>query len=442
MGVAAQLDFTGITRSRGRCPWRMDFEIDGLPVHAFFRPPDPLISAFTDSDVGLLALPLTCHLAADVRPRIVSLSGPGTHTGFTRVFRSATSALLLEQDAYWGRRELTDLPALKYRVRTSGTPSTKRLDEQVVVLGFSGGKDSLVSLFSLVAAGYTVIPVLVNEGDRTWQDLRRWLPKLRGLGLKPLTAYLRIHSRPAVQAKYGRWNRSSYQIGWLTMLLALTAEKVGASVVALGLESSADRSGYNFKGKIINHQHQKTTRHMLELQDFLGKTVNPGLLIGSPIAPFSDEAILHALFRGVGPNWRGFSSCGSSNSQSKHCCVCDKCAYVFALLSRSEIGRSLAGKIFRRDLFNDVELYRPWLDARYRVPMACIGERWELWAALEDALPYSSSSPVLRLWTRCPFRPLLDALRKSAARAVQPEAQLAHPVRRATQMIEYWVGSV
>jgi hypothetical protein len=245
-----------------------------------------------------------------------------------------------------------------------------------------------------------------------------------------------------VQAKYGKWNRSSYQIGWLTMLLALTAEKVGASVIALGLESSADRSGYRFKGKIVNHQHQKTTRHMLELQYFLGQAVNPGLRIGSPIAPFTDEAILHALFRGVGSNWRSFSSCGSSSSRSKHCCMCDKCAYVFALLSRSAKGRSLAAKIFRRDLFNDIELYRPWLDARYREPMACIGERWELWAALEDALDYSSSSPVLQLWKKCSLRAQHTASMRSAAGALRPDAQLARPVLRATQVVEGWIGSL
>lgn len=441
MGVAKRLDFIGVMSSKGRCPWRLDFEIDGLPVRAFFRPPSGIISTFSESDVGRLALPLACHLAADVRPQVVSFFGPGVHTGFSKVFRSAISALLLEQDAYWGRRALTEPPAVKYMGRANMAPSTKRLDEQIVVLGFSGGKDSLVSLFSLVQAGYTVIPVLVNEGDRTWQDLRRWLPKLRGLGLKPLSAYLRIHSRPAVQARYGYWNRSSYQVGWLTILLALIAEKVGASIVALGIESSADRSGYMFRGKVVNHQHQKTTHHMLELEDFLCKSVNPGLRIGSPIAPFSDEAVLLALFRGVGANWRNFSSCGSSNSRSKHCCVCDKCAYIFALLSRTKEGRSLAARIFRRDLFRDVELYRPWLDARYREPMACIGERWELWAALEDASAYDSSSPVLQLWQRCAFRAQRHTATKSTACIPRTNVRLATPVLRASQVIANWIGS-
>ncbi|SDI70169.1 tRNA(Ile)-lysidine synthase TilS/MesJ [Paraburkholderia steynii] len=441
MGVAKRLDFIGATHSKGQCPWRLDFEIDSLPVHAFFRPPVELVSTFSESDVGLLALPLACHLTADVRPRVVSFSGAGAHTGFAEVFRSAVKALLLEQDAYWGRRVLTKIPAVRYTRRMSLMPSAKRLDERKVVLGFSGGKDSLVSLFSLIDAGYTVIPVLVNEGDRTWQDLRRWLPKLRGLGLKPLTAYLRIHSRPAVQAKYGYWNRSSYQVGWLTVLLALVAEKVGASIVALGIESSADRSGYTFRGEVVNHQHQKTTNHMLELEDFFCRSVNPGLRIGSPIAPFTDEAVLLALFRGVRANWRDFSSCGSSNSRSKHCCVCDKCAYIFALLSRSKEGRSLAARTFRRDLFRDVELYRPWLDARYREPMACIGERWELWAALEDAQAYDSSSPVLQLWQRCAFRAQLNVATKSAASIPQLNVRLATPVLRASQVIEKWIGS-
>lgn len=440
MGVAKRVDFVGVTPSKGRCPWRLDFEIDGLPVHAFFRPPATILSTFTQSDAGLLGLPLTCHLAADVRPQVVSLRAPGTHAGFAKVFRSAIEALLLEQDAYWGRRNLTEVPKVECFDRGMRTSDRKPLDDRLVVLGFSGGKDSLVSLFSLVEAGYSVVPVLLNEGDRTWQDLRRWVPKLRGYGLKPLTAYLRINSRPAVQARYGYWNRSSYQIGWVTMLLALIAEKLSAGVVALGIESSADRSGYSFRGNKVNHQHQKTTGHLHQFQDFLGAAINPALRIASPIAAFTDEEIIRALLQGVGSNWWDFSSCGSSNSRSKHCCVCDKCAYIYALLSRTNTGRNLAARIFRRNLFNDVELYRPWLDARYREPMACIGEKWELWAALEDALSHDASSPVMQFWKRCAYRDQLGVARRTIYGSGRADVHLAQPVLKAARVIESWLS--
>jgi len=43
-------------------------------------------------------------------------------------------------------------------------------------------------------------------------------------------------------------------------------------------------------------------------------------------------------------------------------------------------------RLFRSDLFCDVEIYRPWLDDRYRFPNACIGEKDEVRDAFEANL--------------------------------------------------------
>ncbi|XLZ69739.1 hypothetical protein ABT364_24925 [Massilia sp. SR12] len=414
------------------------FDVDGMAVHAFFNPPSIVADQFSEEDVGMLALPLACHMAADVRPHTLSMEGPGSFSAYDGVLRSALAALLLEQDVYWQRRNSTSLPDIVWQGLEVNRSKRNRLDPRTVILGFSGGKDSLVCLFSLLEAGFTVYPLLLNEGDRTWQDLRRWIPRLRGLGLQPLTAYLRIDTRPALRRKYGKWHRSSYQIGWLTSVLALVAEKMGAAVICLGLEGSADRSGIICRDRIVNHQHQKTTDHMQQLQDFFRQAVHPKLSIGSPIAPFSDARILQAMFTGLRPRWRHFSSCGSSNSQSKHCCACDKCAYIFALLARTKKGRALARHLFRRDLFEDIELYRPWLDKRYRAPFACVGERWELWAALEEALNDGGDSPVLAYWRQSPFRSQYHT--EGHASLPLHEAALAAPVRSASKVVARWAG--
>lgn len=438
--VASHLEVVGIEQHRGRCPWRLDYRVDGLPVRAFFRPPELISDQFTSENVSLIALPLACDLAAEVRARKVTFLGQCAVPGYTPVFRSATRALLVEQDAIWGRPRLTEQPSVE-RTRTSQMwPNTKVLDHNKVVLGFSGGKDSLVCLFSLIRTGYEVVPLLLNEGDRSWQDLRRWIPKLRTLGLQPMTAYLRVQSRAALRARYGHWYRSSYQIGWLSTLLALAADKVGAGSAALGLESSADRTGYRYLGVSVNHQHQKTTKHILAMQHFLRKTVNPNLLIASPIAPFSDGEVLRALFVGVPPSWRLFSSCGSANSVSKHCGACKKCAYIYAMLVRSLEGRRLAARIFRQDLFQNVDLYRPWLDGRYREPLGCIGERWELWSALEASAATAPSAPVIHKWLSSPFRQAPEKYRLPTKRrsGLNSDSSLAQPVYFATQAIDEW----
>jgi 7-cyano-7-deazaguanine synthase in queuosine biosynthesis len=439
MAIARHLEVLGASAARGACPWRLGFRVDQYEVRAFFRPPDALADVFDEADASLLALPLSCHLAAEVRPKSVSVSGTCSVPGYRPVFNAAINALLIEQDAYWGHRKLSTPPAFK-RTPTGGRgPSMARLDDRVVVLGFSGGKDSLVCLFSLIDAGYAVVPVLVNEGDRTWQDQRCWIPKLRQLGLRPLVAYLRIQPRPEVRARYGVRHRSSYQIGWLSLVLALIAEKVKAAVVVMGLESSADRIGHRYKDKCVNHQHQKTTEHILQIQAFVQRTIHRDLRFASPIATFSDADVLRALFAGVPRAWRTFSSCGSSNSASKHCGDCDKCAYIFALLVRSSVGRQLARRIFRSDLFQDIELYRPWIDARYREANACIGERWELWDALEDASHQGVSAPVLERWADSPYRAQLPKGRSAARDGLSIAGSvLSQPVLEAAQTVFAW----
>jgi len=439
VSTASTLQAIGVSSVSGRCPWRLDYCVDGLPVHAFFRPPSVVADQITACEVGLVALPVACHLAASVRPKTVSFSGSSAHRAYFPVFRSAIRALLVEQDATWGRPRFTASPSLVQRGKAAAAPVSRRpLDSKKVVLAFGGGKDSLVCLFGLLRAGYQVIPLLVNEGDRSWQDLRRWLPRLEALGLEPLTAYLRIQPNAALRVRYGDWHLSSYQIGCLLAVGSITATKLGAGVLALGLESSADRVGQCYRGVPVNHQHQKTTRHVLEAQRFMNLVLHGHLRFASPIAPFSDEEVLRALFAGVPPQWRSFSSCGGSNSMSKHCGECAKCAYIFALLARTRKGARLASDLFRRDLFEDIELYRPWLDGRFRDPLACIGESWELWSALDDASFFRPRAPVVRKWLNSPLRQRFMELRASQSRVKVTHAALEVPLERATRLIRSW----
>jgi hypothetical protein len=265
-------------------------------------------------------------------------------------------------------------------------------------LGFSGGKDSIASLFALAEAGYTVHPVLLNEGDRTWQDLRRWIPKLRRMGLKPTTSYLLPVRRGSLEEAYGAWHYSSYQVGWLTAVLGIAAVRVGAALIVMGIERSADHAFSFYRGRRVNHQHQKTTGHLIALQGLLRRSLHPGLTVASPVSHLSDSDIIDVLIDHVPRSFREFSSCGSATWQTKFCCACDKCAFVFAIVNRTSAGRRLAKRLFRRDLLQDLELYRPWFDGRYRPVLACVGPREEVWEAFEQMLEDGLDRPVLRRW--------------------------------------------
>jgi 7-cyano-7-deazaguanine synthase in queuosine biosynthesis len=357
-----------------------------------------------------------------------------------QVFNDALGGLLVEQDAYWQRSNLTSLPQLCGEFAKC-TPSHETLAANRVVLGFSGGKDSIVSLFALLKAGYEVTPLLLNEGDRTWQDLRKWIVKLERFGLEPMVAYLSAGKRKSLRDRYGDWYFSSYQLGWLTSTLALCAVGTGSQIICLGIESSADFSFTTVSGRRINHQYQKTTRHLKLLERFYQSVLHSDLRIASPIAGATDAEVLKVLLTQVPRRFRGFSSCGASNSRSKHCGACVKCAFVYALLFASDAGRQLSERIFRRDLLEDLDLYRPWLDQRFRMPPGCVGSRLEVWDVLEALLQNKQEKAVVKKWKGSKLR---EVYKGEAARRIHTRAKsvapLSIPVSDAAELVRNWIS--
>lgn len=431
---AKQLTLQYIRPSTGRCPWRIQYDADGLRVASFVRLPAEISIGSDDSYTSFIAAPILCDLAAEVRAERVVVEQV-LAPDFREVFFDAVPALMAEQDAQWQRSGFLSPPTLEAtfakRDRSKGS-----LDQNTVVLGFSGGKDSIVSLFALLEAGYRVVPVLLNEGDRTWQDLRTWIPKLTSLGLRPLTGFVSVGRRKDLREHFGQWYFSSYQIGWLVAFLMLCAIDLEAGVVCLGIEASADLSWRSYRGRSINHQHQKTTSHLRLLERFYRRTLHSAIRIGSPIAELTDADVISVLMKVVPDEYRHFSSCGGSNGKRKHCGHCGKCAFVYALLSASPSGHNLAEKLFNNNPLNDVEVYRPWLDSRRRLPLGCLGQREEVWTAFECLLKMGSTSDVVQYWRRSNLRRRLgpDRIRKTAPSS----SPLVTAVKRAGSLVHEW----
>ena len=438
---AKVLTLESIGPNRGRCPWRIQYKADDISVAAFFRPPSAIAETLRPDDLMLLALPILCDLAAEVRPREISLGCHSLGPVSRELFNDALSGLLIEQDAYCNRARLTPRPEVSGHFAKRPLKNAVLADNRVV-LGFSGGKDSIVSLFALLKAGYEVLPVLLNEGDRTWQDLRRWIPKLRRLGLRPMAPYLTPGKRKELRRRYGDRYFSSYQLGWLTSILGLCAVNTGSKIICMGVESSADYGFMSVAGRTINHQHQKTTGHLKLIERFLQQDLHASLRIASPIAGITDAEVVKVLLTRVPETFREFSSCGASTWRSKHCGECVKCAFVFALLSVSDSGRQLARRTFRRNLLEDTRLYGPWLDQRYRMPPGCVGPRSEVWDVLETLLEKNCGDSVVRRWKESKLRAEYhdSAARTSPIRARKSVHPLSRPVSDAAELLQSWIN--
>lgn len=413
-----------------------------MAVNSFIDYPKDLNPELNAQDISLIGIPLLCDLAVDVRAKKAIIDRQVAMPNFNSIFDDIIAALLDEQDAYWNRNNSTKKTVLQpYRI-AKRHKNNLRLSKSVV-LGFSGGKDSIVTLFSLLASNYKVYPVLLNEGDRTWQDIRQWIPKLRRLGLKPLVFYLNTRNRNKLWEKYGEWYRSSYQIGWITAILALTALKTGSRLMCLGIESTPDIYKYQSNGHIINHQYQKTTAHMQKLELFYNRVLHKDLKISSPISGLSDSEIIKLLISKVPPSFQYFSSCGSSNWRSKHCCICEKCAYTFVLLYLTEKGRTLSRKIFRQNMLKNIEAYRPWLDARYGYIYSCVGQKIEVWNAMESLYQEGVNLPVIDKWAKSNVRKKIYLKNRSQLkRNIIKIPQLAKPIRNTYSLLQSWLKDI
>src|ERR1051325_1124850 len=435
---ASLLSLNSVRRSSGTFPWRMRFQVDDLFVSASFRPPEAIASKFDSAGVSLLAGSILCDLAAEVRPNRVVIKPPCLTYDFGEVFADAVYSLMTEEDAYWRRSRFLSAPVIQGSF-TKRKPSKEALDRNKVVLGFSGGKDSIVSLFALLAAGYNVVPVLLNEGDGTWQELKKWIPRLMKLELPTLVAFLSTGRRIDLRDFYGNWYFSSYQIGWLVATLALCASALNAGTVCLGIEASADLGWHMYRGRQINHQHQKTGGHLKLLERFYRRTLNPKIRLGRPIATLTDTEVIQVLLTKVPQVFQEFSTCGASNSRTKNCGKCSKCAFVYALLCASSSGQALANRIFQTVPLEDEELYRPWLDSRLRSPLGCIGRKIEVWSAFEALIRAGSKASVVHRWKKSNLRRRVlstGAGRGDLTSAIQ--SPLTIPVARASRLVEAW----
>lgn len=440
MPCAKVLKCVEVTRNSRKCCWKIRFQIDDMYFNAFFRPPKQIERETGIRDVELLAIPLIIDLVAQVRPKSVCVGCQNGLPRFNELFHDAAGALLDEQAAFWHRPDFMKRPKIsgKWDVRKNNNRVLRAND---IVLGFSGGKDSIVTLFSLLKGGYKVHPVLLNEGDRSWQDLRKWIPKLRSIGLKPAVTYLLSSRRKQIRQMYGDWYFSLYQIGLLVAILSMYADKIGVGKIVLGIENSADNNYAHYRDKIVNHQHQKTTKHLKLLERTYRRLINTNIRIGSPIASISDSEVLNILVSYVPRNLQAFSSCGSANWRSKNCGKCEKCAFIYALLQKTREGKQLSRRIFKRELFSNVELYRPWIDRRYSTPLACIGPRQEVWESFEENLKSNSGLEVIRKWKTCSLRKEYLSNARKAKRTRNKLSSLEKPVLPASKLVRKWADT-
>jgi hypothetical protein len=230
--------------------------------------------------------------------------------------------------------------------------------------------------------------------------LARFSPKLFAVNPHPVVFELadalglelivvRRELSPRLAELNGRGARNGHVpiTGIISLIAVAGSFLYGYGSIAMAIERSAGEETRSVDGVAVNHQYSKTLEFERLLRDLIARSIDPALIYGSALRPYSELSIARA-FAPLTEFHSTFCSCNQAFRRAAHpddrwCGQCAKCRFV-ALMLAPFVGREALTEVIGRDLFADpgeiagfAELMSP--DDK---PFECVGERRESAAAL------------------------------------------------------------
>jgi len=292
--------------------------------------------------------------------------------------------------------------------RSKTRPSPLLRDRALLPIG--GGKDSLVSVELLEAAGLDYSPFAVNPKGPILTSVDR-------IGRTPI--YVRRTLDPEML-------RLSQQPGYLnghvpstainSMIAALAALLYSYNRIVLSNERSASEGNAIHDGREVNHQYSKSLAFEERIADVLAGATGGALSYFSLLRPYS-EARIARLFARETRFDHVFSSCNrnfrlNGNDGPLWCGECPKCHFTFLILAPVMDKPRLLG-IFGKNLLDipaNEHSFRELTGLAGQKPWECVGEIEEAAACLyaltgrpewdDSAIVKSLSADLLKQYGR------------------------------------------
>ncbi|WP_407354647.1 endonuclease domain-containing protein [Luteimonas sp. R10] len=254
--------------------------------------------------------------------------------------------------------------------------------QQHALVAIGGGKDSLVSIEALRAAGVaqTVAWIGGSQLIRACAE-RTGLPTLN-IG-RQLAPELFDYNRQ------GAWNGHIPVTAINSAILAFAAILHGVDQVVFSNERSASYGSLIEGTGEVNHQWSKGWTFERDVGAYLQRHVAADLHYYSLLRPFSELAVARQFARSDRYDAH-FSSCNRNfhllgeRPVNRWCGICPKCHFVFLALAPFMPKPRLVA-IFGRNLLDDAEQvpgYDALLEYRDHKPFECVGEARESRAAM------------------------------------------------------------
>lgn len=151
--------------------------------------------------------------------------------------------------------------------------------------------------------------------------------------------------------------------------------------VLIGNEYSSNFPNAIYEGSVVNHQYVKTIEFARNLNRYLHKFVIESYTYHSPFFGLYEYRIADLLFA-TDEYLDLWTSCNKATPEINFCSQCHKCAFTY-LIARTKKPEVFLAKYFSRNLLEDVMLFRPLMDFVGEKPLDCVGDKSEVWVALE-----------------------------------------------------------
>ncbi|MBI95993.1 hypothetical protein CL656_02500 [bacterium] len=245
------------------------------------------------------------------------------------------------------------------------------------LLAWGGGKDSIVSsiLLDRLNLDYDLFAVKSDRikdetakiNGNTFYEVKRSLDsRLMEYNLKDET-----------------FNGHVPITGILAFIKVLVSLMKGYNNIILSNEFSADEANLSYQGNKINHQFSKGLEFEERINSYIQKFIHSKLNYFSLLRPFYELKIAEIFAQNAQDYFSVFSSCNrnfhfdsNKNIKSKNFCgECEKCAFVFLILSPFLSKKALI-EIFKENLFENKSLELVYLELcglADKKPFECVG---------------------------------------------------------------------
>lgn len=163
--------------------------------------------------------------------------------------------------------------------------------------------------------------------------------------------------------------------------------------VLIGNEYSANFPNDIYQGKPVNHQFVKTIEFAEKLNDYIHTFISKDFSYHSPFFGLYEYRIADLLFSS-NKYLDIWTSCNKTTPETNFCSNCYKCAFTY-LISRTKKSEKYLSKFFSCNMLKNVEIFRPLVDILGVKPLDCVGDKAEVWIAMEDLLNKKVEESVL-----------------------------------------------